>query len=224
MSGGELLTDFILAVKEFYATLPSFAQTFVTLFSLVVLVVIYSVFVWRLHISIGTKNIFTFNLDKHNNSENPLFAKLVATGIYMAEYILIIPFIVFFWFLIFTFFLVFLVEESFGVNLILLISAVAVSSIRMASYIPRYGENVARELAKILPITFLGITVLDPSIFTDFSSRVLSRLSEMPLFFSSAFNFFFFIVALEVIMRFFEFLFSLMGIDDIEEQEPEDAY
>ena len=222
MTGGELVTDFILAFKEFFGTLPQTVQTFITLFSLVLLVVIYAVFVWRLHISIGTKNIFQFNLNKYNNTTNPVLAKILASFFYMIEYIFIIPFIVFFWFTVFTFFLIFLIEEEFDISVILLISAVAVSSIRMASYIPRYGENVARELAKVLPITFLGVAVLNPAILTNFATRAVVRLLQISQFVSGVLNFFFFIVVLEIILRFFEFLFYLMGIDEVEEREEGD--
>ncbi|MBU2616115.1 MAG: hypothetical protein KKC19_03350 [Nanoarchaeota archaeon] len=222
MEGG-VVTDFILALKEFYGTLPPIAQTFITLFLLVVIVVVYATFIWRLHISMGTKNIFSFNLNKYNNSESPFLSKLTASGLYFLEYILIIPFIVFFWFAIFTAFLILLVEESFDISVIILISAVAVASIRMACYIPKYGENVAKELSKILPITFLGIAVLEPTIFTDFSGRLLKRISEIPEFLSGIFMFFFFIVSLEILLRFFEFLFNLMGIEDVEVLEEEDA-
>jgi len=221
---GAVVTDFILAVKEFYGTLPPIAQTFITLSLLVIIVVVYTVFTWRLHISIGTKNVFSFNLDKYNNSENPTLSKLAASGLYFLEYVLIIPFIVFFWFAIFTAFLILLVEESFDISVIILISAVAVASIRMACYIPKYGENVAKELSKILPITFLGIAVLEPTIFTDFSGRLLKRISEIPEFLSGIFMFFFFIVSLEILLRFFEFLFNLMGIEDVEVSEEEDAH
>lgn len=219
-----VVSEFGMALGEFYASLPPVAQTFVTLFSLVILVVAYSAFIWRLHLSIGTKNLFAFDLKKYNNSHNPLSSKLIASGLYLLEYILIIPFIVFFWFAVFTFFLILLIEETLDMNLIILTAAVAVASIRMAAYIPKYGENLAKELAKVLPITFLGIAVLEPRIFTNFIGRITTRISEIPEFVTGIFAFFFFIVFLEILLRFFEFLFTLMGIEDVESPEQPDAH
>jgi len=168
----------------------------------------------------GRKNIFNFDLNKYNTSENPVLAKIAASGFYLLEYILIIPFIIFFWFLIFTFFLIFFLEESIGVNTILMISAIAVAAIRMSSYIPRYGEKLAKDLAKILPFTFLGISVVQPGIFANLGVRVGSRISELPMFFSGVVSYLLFKLLLEVILRFFEFVFTIAGIES--EVSPEE--
>jgi len=220
------VTDFILGAiqtaKDFHATLSPTLQIFLTLFILVLIIVVYAIFVWKLHQFMGQKNIFNFDLNKYNTSENPILAKITASGFYLVEYILIIPFIIFFWFLIFTFFLIFFLEESIGVNTILMISAIAVAAIRMSSYIPGYGEKLAKDLAKILPFTFLGISVVQPGIFADLGVRVGSRISELPMFFSGVINYLLFILILEVVLRFFEFVFNIAGIES-EEDIPQNS-
>ncbi|MBW6442362.1 hypothetical protein K0A97_01100 [Patescibacteria group bacterium] len=212
------LESFILefgnTYREFISTLPSFFQTFLNLFLLVIVLVLYALFIWKFYRFIGTKNIFKFNFNKYNKSSRPFMAKIIAGFLYLLEYILIIPFIIFFWYSIFTFFLIFLVEESVGIEMILLISAIVIASIRVASYLPKSGENIAKELAKILPFTFLALSIFNPQIFSEFFVRISSRLSDLPLFFSGILTYLLFIASIEVILRFFEFAFNIFGIED----------
>lgn len=217
----DFISEFVITYKDFISTLPPLFQTFVNLFVLVLFIMIYSVFIWKLHNFIATKNIFKFDLNKYNTAEHPVLAKLIASGFYLLEYIVIIPFIIFFWYAIFTFFLILFIKESVSIGNILLISAIAIASIRMASYIPGYGEKLGGELAKIIPFTFLAVAVLDPQIFTNLIGRASQRFSEIPLFFSEAINYLAFIIILEIVLRLFEFLFGIMGIEDAGEKEEE---
>lgn len=216
---GYLASRIIEAYGEFVSSLSPMFQNFINLFLLVLLIVFYSVFVWKLYRFIGTKNIFKFDLNQYNTSSKPFFTKLIAAGFYLIEYIIIVPFIIFFWFAIFTFFIFLLVEESIPVKTILLISALAIASVRMCSYIPKYGENLAKELAKVLPFTFLAVSVLNPAIFSNMVGRVSERFSELSLFFFGIINYLIFIVSLEVILRFFEFLFNIAGIEEVVEEK-----
>src|SRR3989344_8274520 len=142
------LSNFFGTFQIFLSTLPPTIKTLITLFFIALIIVTYSLFVWKLKDFIGKKNIFKFDLNKYNKSEHPFFTKTLASTFYFLEYILIIPFIIFFWFLVFTFFLFFLVENDVSVDTILVTSAIAVASIRMVSYIPEYGEDLARDLSK----------------------------------------------------------------------------
>ena len=221
MAVWDFISEFVIIYKDFILTLPPLFQIFVNLFVLVLIIIVYSVFVWKLHKFIATKNIFKFDLNKYNTTEHPVLTKLIASGFYLLEYIVIIPFIIFFWFAIFTFFLILFIEDPVSIENILLISAIAIASIRMASYIPGYGENLARKIAEILAFTFLAVSILDPQIFTNLIERVSQRFSEMPLFFSGAVNYLVFIIILEVALRLFEFLFSIMGIGDVPKEKEE---
>lgn len=219
----DVLLEFVQALKEFHSSLYPTFQTFVTLFILVVMILLYAIFVWKLRKFISRKNIFDFDLNKYNRSKNPALVKIIASAFYLLEYVLIIPFIVFFWFAVFTFFLVFFVKETTAIDKIFLISAVAVASIRICSYIPKYGENLAVELAKILPFTFLGIAVFEPDMFIGWASRLSLRISQLPVFFSGTMIYLAFIVILEVILRFFELVFSITGTYEPEEEAKEKA-
>ena len=214
---GNFGSQLLEAYNSFIATLPLPFQSFISLFLLVLVIFIYSLFIWKFYKFISEKNIFGLDLNKYNTAEKPFLTKLIAGGLYLVEYIIILPFLIFFWFAIFTFFLILLTGEGIEVGTILVISAVVIASIRMASY---YDKNLAEEIAKILPFTLLAISVLNPNFFSkEFITRITSRLSEIPSFFQEILIYLAFIIILEVILRFFEFLFSLFGIEEIKEEE-----
>jgi hypothetical protein len=197
--------------QAFLNILPIWAQDFVNLFLLVALVLLYTIFIWNFYRFISKKNIISLNLNKYNHSQHPGFAKFLAGMFYFAEYIIILPFLIFFWFLFFTLFLIVL-TETLAVGTLLIMSATIIAAIRMASY---YNEDVAKELAKILPFTLLGISIINPNFF--YFQRIINNLAEIPGFFQNIFNYLLFIVLIEIILRFFDFIFSLFGIHNQDE-------
>lgn len=199
--------------NSFLNALPAWGQSFINLFLLVLMIFIYAIFIWHFYRYIAKKNLLELNLNKYNRSEHPVFAKLVAGMFYFLEYIIILPFLIFFWYFIFTFFLLFLTQEL-EIGSILIISAAIIASVRMAAY---YKEDVAKEIAKMLPFMLLGISLLTPGFFS--FERILSQLEVLGDFFSNIFHYLSFIVCLEILLRFFDFIFSLFGLHDDKEEE-----
>lgn len=216
----EMINEFGSVLIDTYAyitsLLPLWAGKFIGLFLLVLLIVIYSVFIWNFYRFIATKNILELNLNKYNRSEHPVYAKLLAGLFYFLEYILILPFLIFFWFSIFTIFLIFLTDDI-SLDALLIISATVIASIRMVSY---YKENLAKDLAKLLPFTLLAVSILNPNFFD--INRIFSHLSEISGFFNEIIIYLVFIISLEIILRFFDFVFSLFGINDSDVTEDEE--
>ena len=106
MAEGDLFSsEIVAAYNGFVATLPSWVQNFLTLFILVLIIVIYSIFIWKFYRFISKKNILQLNLNKYNKTEHPFLTKILAATFYFLEYIIILPFLIFFWFAVFTFFL-----------------------------------------------------------------------------------------------------------------------
>jgi len=202
--------------NNFLSILPLRAQAFINLFLLVFLVVIYSVFIWKFYRFISTKNLLGLNLNKYNKSQHPFFAKLFAGFFYLIEYVIILPFLIFFWFSIFTLFLIFLTEDL-SVTTVLIISATIIASIRVTSYIPKYGENLSKELAKLLPFMLLAVSLLSPNFFN--IERILSHIKEIPGFFGQITTYLIFIVLFEIILRFFDFIFSLFELEETPAEE-----
>lgn len=206
--------------SQFIGFLPSYLGNFFNFIVLVLLVVLYAITIWKFYRFISKKNIFELNLNKYNTSGHPVTTKLLATGFYVLEYIIILPVLIFIWFAVFTLFLVFM-TENLEVSTLLLISATVVAAIRMTAY---YKEDLSKDLAKLLPFTLLSISILNPNFFN--VERILSNASEIQGLFSKIFTYLLFIIILEMVLRFFDFLFSLFGIEEIdtdidESQSPE---
>ena len=199
--------------KEFLAFLPPYLGNFVNFLLLVLLVVLYSIIIWKFYRFVSKKNIIELNLNQYNRSEHPFFTKVFAAILYFLEYIIILPFIIFLWFGVFTLFLIFL-TENLEVNALLLVSATIVAAIRMTSY---YKEGLAKDLAKLLPFTLLAISLLNPNFFD--IERILSHFSSLPLFFNKILIYLLFIIILEMILRFFDFIFSLFGLEEVPKTE-----
>lgn len=200
-----------LAYSQFLSWLPNWAQNFVNLFLLVLVIVIYSIFIWKFYRFIAKKNIFELNLNQYNRSEHPVISKFFAGLLYFLEYIVIMPFLIFFWFGIFTLFLV-LMTEDIQISALLIISATIISAIRMTAY---YKEDLSKDLAKLLPFTLLGLTVTKPGFFN--FDRILIHIQQIPTFLNDIIIYLGFIIVLEIILRTFQIIFSLFGIEDEEE-------
>jgi len=124
-----------------------------------------------------------------------------------------LPFLIFFWFAIFTTFLIFL-TENLEIQNLLIISATIIAAIRMTAY---YNENLSKDLAKLLPFTLLAVSVLSPDFFN--IERILSHFSRIPEFFNQIIVYLLFIIFLEILLRFFEFVFSLFDLTEKVEEE-----
>lgn len=200
------------AYKSFVSTLPSWAQSFISFFLLVLLIVIYSIIVWKGYRFIAKKDPLRLNLAQYNKSKQSFNYKLKAGVFYFLEYLVISPIIIFIGFSVFTVLLIFLAE---GLELqgVLLVSAAIVMAIRMASY---YKEDLAREIAKFLPFTLLALSVINPQFFN--IERIFAHLNEIPMLFGDIGVYLFFIIILEAFLRFFEFIFSLFNLGGVVEE------
>jgi len=201
-------SGFLEIYKSIISNMNPMAGNFVNLFFLVLLIVIYSVFVWKFYRFIATKNIIKLNLNQYNKSEHAFFSKIISGAFYFIEYIIILPFLIFFWFSIFTIFLIILTNIP-EMKTILIISTIIVAAIRMTSY---YKEDLARDLAKLLPFTLLGVAITQPGSFH--LETILGHLNKIPTLFGSISNYLIFIIVLEIILRSFELIFSLFGLND----------
>ncbi len=211
------VSNFTSSIIEGYetvmASLPPFTRNFINLFLLVVLVVIYAIFIWKFYRFIAQKNILGLDLNKYNKTSRPLLTKIFAGGLYFLEYVLILPIIIFIGFGVFTLFLIFL-NEGLETQTILIISATIVAAIRMTAY---YKEDLSKELAKILPFMLLAVSLLNPEFFN--FERILGNISQIPGLLNNIFYYLVFIIVIEVILRLFDFAFSLFGLQEETEEE-----
>ena len=139
------------------SSLPLWAQNFLMLFALALIIMLYSIFIWKFYRFVATKNILELNLNQYNKSEHPVFAKLFAGVLYLIEYIIVLPFIIFFWFTIFTLFLIFL-TENIEVSNLLIISATLIKFVAIAASLSAIRVSSKRRL--LPPRKFLNSCVI----------------------------------------------------------------
>ena len=211
----DLGTQLLSIYNEFISALPSSLGQFVNLLVLVLMIVLYSIFVWKFYKFISKKNPLGLELNKYNKVQNDFFSRLTHGALYFVEYILILPFLIFIVFIVFTFFLIILAQSQ-ETSQILIISAAIIAAIRMTAY---YKEGLSQELAKMLPFILLAITVLNPNNFSDtqYLEKILNHFTQLPGFFSQIFTYLIFIVLIEAVLRFFDFIFSLFGMEEKDE-------
>jgi len=188
-------------------TLNVFPDDQKVLFSLIVytiLILMYSIFIWKFYRFLASRDIIQLNLSQYNYSNHPVLEKVAAVGLYALEYLIILPFLVFFWFAILSIFLLVL-SESQNTLQILLISAAIIASTRVTSYI---SEDLSKDLAKILPFTILAAFILGSSFFD--SDLVIIKISQIPSLFDNIVTFVVFIFIIEFVFRILYSIYQLI--------------
>ena len=105
-----------------------------------------------------------------------------------------------------------MIVVELDLKVIFFISAAIVAAIRMTCYIPKFGQNISKEIAKLLPLNLLAFALINPGFFD--TERILNNFNKIGGFFPLIMNYLFFIVILETLLRLFEFLFLMFGIED----------
>ncbi len=212
----EMLTSFssslILIYQEFLSSLPFWAQNFINLFFISIVIVIYAIFIWNFYRWVAKKDILKLNLKKYNKTQHPFFIKFLAGLFYFIEYLVILPLVVFVWFFMFTFFLMLLTDIP--LQTLLVISATIIVAIRMTAY---YREDLSKDLAKLLPFTLLGVSITQTGTFS--FTKIISQIFTIPEFFNHIIVYLLFIMIIEFILRAIEFIFIASGIYEEKEEE-----
>jgi len=214
---GEVITEagFQLsqAYNQLFSGLPAWVQQFTNITLLIIVVTVYCIFVWKVYTFIAKKDIIKLNLSQYNKANHPALAKFLGGVFYFVEYLLILPLVVFVWFAVFTLFLIFL-TEGLEVSTLLLISTVIIVAIRATAY---YKEKLSEEIAKLFPFTLLAVSMTRAGFFN--FEAILERFSELPMFFGNILNYLAIIIMLEILLRFFDFIFSLFGLEELPSEE-----
>ena len=101
---------------------------------------------------------------------------------------------------------------------ILKIAIVVIAAIRMTAY---YKEDLSKDIAKMLPFALLAVMITNPMFFTSFKG-IVEHLTQIPSFIGEIWIYLGFIITLEIILRFFDFIISLFGFEDEPEKEEEE--
>lgn len=188
----------ITEALEYIYSLPLIYQQIYTVAIYIILISVYSVFIWKVYRLISKKDIISLNLRQYNSFDHPTLNKIFAGILYFIEYMIILPFLVLFWYLLFALVLI-LFSEIASLEQILLLSAAVVGSIRLLAY---YNHDISADVAKLLPFTILAITLLNHKLID------VARFNEFADSIGQSFVFIgfvlLFIVGLEIILRFLD--------------------
>ena len=156
---------------------------------------VYAIFIFKFYRFIANRDIFSFDLSKNDQSSVPALRNLFSLIGYVAKFIIMFPAFAFVWFATLTVMLTLLSADR-QLSDILLIALVAVCAVRVCAY---YDEDLARDLAKILPFAVLSVFLVgtsSPDIPA--SLEVLAQVSQG---WETIFYYWLFLVALELGLR-----------------------
>lgn len=182
-----------------------------------IIITLYAIFVWKFYRFLSRKDVVELNLWKYIKTEEDVIRKFIASIFYIIEYIIIMPFLVFFWYAVLSLFFLVLAKEQTLPN-ILLIGMAVVASVRITAY---FNEDLAKDLAKMLPFTLLAVFLVTPNFFA--IDTLINRFSEIPNFLYQMAYYIVFVVILEIVLRVLA-VFRQMFLppeEDKEEDEPE---
>ncbi|MFH1174837.1 MAG: hypothetical protein V1725_06905 [archaeon] len=162
---------------------------------LVLGIVLYVFIIFAFYKFMATRDILKLNLVQYNTTEHPLLKNAMHVLLYVVEYIMIFPILAVLWFFILTCLLLFLVRDQ-SVAGVLLVSAAMVAAVRATSYI---NEEVAQELAKLLPLVLLGVLLIDSSYWS--ANKVYDFLDQLPTLLTTMVYYVIFIIVIEILMR-----------------------
>ncbi len=190
-----------------FQLLPAIYQRIFAVGFFMIAIFFYSIFIWKVHKAVSRKDIISLNLRQYNSLEHPILNKVLGGLLYFIEYIVILPFLVLFWYALFALVLLFF-SENLSLEQILLLSVAVVGSIRLLAY---YNAEISTEVAKLLPLTILGITILSPKFLE--LGRFADSISQIPELLLSVGYALFFVVGLEIVLRFLD-LFKQIIVDE----------
>jgi len=182
-------------MEEMLALLTStlFGPNFLSMITFALGLLVFVIFVWHFHRYVGTRDVFKMDSQKYDRSGS--LGKFLQKTSHLVKYIVVYPVLVFIWFGIFAAFMFVLGGDGFQAQTILTVSFGLVLTVRVCSY---YKEELAIEIAKIIPFSIFATLILQPSIF---NFDVIQRVLELGSFMSDIFVFMVFSVVAEWIIR-----------------------
>ena len=205
-SSKEATSNFLSTAYNYIAeSIPEKYRVFLILGFYIILMAIYCIFIWKFYKFLARRDIIRIDLSKYNTSTHPGLRKFFATLLFLAQYIIILPFLISFWFIVLALFLLILAKNQ-DIRNVILVSAALIGSTRLTAYI---SEDLSKDLAKMLPFTLLGIFLIDPNFFS--VTEFISKIYDIPNLLSDIFYYLVFIFLLEIVLRGFYSLADLFS-------------
>jgi hypothetical protein len=157
--------------------------------------VAYAIFVFSFYERVSRRLLFEFEVRGKSLAGFPLFW---ARTVYGLKYLFVAPLFLFSWFALLAA-LVLLLQSSMPLEEGLLIGMSMLATIRVCAY---YKEQLAEDLAKILPLALLGIFLLDRSLVN--LATFMAKFDDLPLLLTTLATYFAFMVVLEFVLRIYD--------------------
>ncbi|MGV8168590.1 MAG: hypothetical protein ACP5N3_00875 [Candidatus Nanoarchaeia archaeon] len=157
-------------------------------------IVIYAIFIFKFYKYLAKRDILMAGWNKKYDWNENTHHKISKIITYALEYIILVPIIVFFWFLVMALILLFMSNNTAAQ--IMLLSMAIIAAVRVVSY---YSEDLARDLAKLMPLTLLAVFVSNLSFFS--LDSTLNNALNMLTIYDKLIFYLLFVVVVEFIMR-----------------------
>ena len=155
----------------------------------------YAIFVFKFYRFLAARDMFALDLSRYEEAGHRRLRSAVHVALYTIKYLVLFPVAAFFWFAILTLILA-LLSRGQDFSETLLIAFATVSAIRVTAY---YNEELSQDVAKILPFAVLAAFLIDISFFSVEES--LESLKDARDYGEDILYYFFFLVALEFVLR-----------------------
>ena len=163
--------------------LESFTDQVLPAFAAIVGIVLYSTFVFKFYRFLAKKDLIDADFSQYSQGFTGFMKRLIDGLLLIVQNILFAPFLISFWVLILA---VILTLLSGGDDLYwnVLVATSVVGSVRVISY---FSEDLARDVAKMLPFAVLGVFLVDSGSFNwDAVSILWGQLDEFAISFASS--------------------------------------
>ncbi len=188
-----------------------FEGKFIYLLMFTFSVAIYAILIYVFYQFVSRRDVFGFNIDQYKKSKSQGFSIIFNFILSLLKYGLIFPVIVFIWFAGFSLIL-YIFSKSLDLDQILLLSITIVSAVRILSY---FKEELAADVAKLLPLSLLGVFLSSPDFFS--INLLDQRIYLLGAFVSDVIQFLVFCILLEWILRILFFLrIQILGLPEEE--------
>lgn len=199
---------------------PHLSDAIPTLTIMMLGIAIYGIIIFHFYRFVAKRDVFSLK------SKSEAYKKSIegSSGFWRAvlffiEYGLAFPLIVFLWFGGFAIML-FLMAKNIPTEQTLLVAVVLVAGIRFTAY---YADDLAKDLAKMIPFALLGIAIVDPNFFS--LELFFERIESIWNFVPQIAAYFIFIIILEWVLRILagikRFVFGARFTTAVETEESE---
>lgn len=159
-----------------------------------IFIVIYGIIIWHYYRTLAKRDLFHAKMEE-GNTFTIRFRNFIRRFSVLLGYVVIFPLISAVWFAILAFFIVVLAKNR-PVESILTISVAIIFATRIAAY---YHEDLAKDMAKLIPFALLAVFIVDPTFFS--IDLAIERIYSIPGFWMQILEAIVLIVLLEWVLK-----------------------